>query len=65
MLKSEGGKKNGVQCFILRSCDQDGGWSSIYTGRYLCARISVLMASCGALVFLVHTDIFNTVLKIL
>ena len=51
--------------WIFRSCDQNGGRSSIYTGRYLCARISVLMASCEALLFLVHTDIFNTLLKIL
>ena len=37
MLKTKGDKqKNGVQHFIPRSCDEDGGWSSILAG--VCAQ---------------------------
>ena len=44
-------KKNGVQRFILRSRDQNGGWSS---SKYLRAKISILMASGGALLFSIY-----------
>ena len=59
---SKGGKKNGVQHFIQRSCDQDGGWSSLLED--ICAQgflFQKLAVECCCLWYITRLMVITTI----